>query len=142
MTHVPYKGNADLMQSLIGGHVTLVSSESAGTFIDDGKLRALVTCGEKRLSRWPNVPTLTELGYDVVSDSAYGLAGPAGMDPKTVAYLDGVVKQVLNDQDFIKAMARLDQTPLYLNTTDYKAFTLREQAESKKLIEALGLVEK
>lgn len=142
LTHIPYKGSSESLTALLGGHVMFASSESAGNYIDTGKLRALATCGEKRLSRWPDVPTLIELGYNVTSDSAYGLAGPAGMDPKTVAYLDGVAKQVMNDPEFLKAMAQFDMTPLYLNTADYKAFTLREETESKQLIEALGLVEK
>lgn len=142
LTHVPFKGSSESLVALLGGQVMFASSESAGSYIDSGKLRALATCGEKRLSRWPDVPTLIELGYNVTSDSAYGLAGPAGMDPQTVAYLDGIVKQVMNDPEFLKMMAQFDQTPLYQNTADYKAFTLREQADSKQLIEALGLAEK
>lgn len=142
LTHVPFQGSAPSMSALLGGHVMLVSSESAGSFIDSGQMRALATCGEKRLSRWPDVPTLIELGYDVLSDAPYGLAGPAGMDPKTVAYIDGVVHQVLQDADFLQAMAKLDQTPSYLSTADYKISIQRELADSKQLIESLGLVEK
>ncbi len=142
LTHVPYKGSSESLVALLGGHVMLVSSESAGSFIDSGKLRALATCGEKRLSRWADVPTLIELGYDVVSNSPYGLAGPAGMDPKIIAQLDDVVRQVLEDPEFIKAMARVDQTTMYLNTADYKASIQRELVDSKRLIESLKLVEK
>ncbi|SIT45642.1 conserved exported hypothetical protein [Paraburkholderia piptadeniae] len=142
LTHVPFKGSAESLTALMGGHITLVSSESAGSFIDSGKMRALATAGEKRLGRWPNVPTLIELGYNVVSDSPYGLAGPAGMDPKIVAYLDNVVKQVTKDPEFLAAMDKLDQTVIYLNTADYKSSVVKEVADSKRLIEALGIAGK
>ncbi len=142
LTHVPFKGSAESLTALMGGHVMLASSDSAGSYIDSGKMRALAVCGDTRVSRWPNVPTLIELGYNVTSNSPYGLAGPAGMDPKMVAYLDGITKQVTEDPEFIAAMARFDHTVSYLNTADYKVSIQRELADSKRLIEALGLVEK
>ena len=140
--HVPFKGSADSLSALLGGHVMAVSSESAGTFIDSARVRALAVCGEYRVPRWPDVPTLIELGYDVVSNSPYGIAGPAGMDPKLVQFLDSTFKKVLEDPEFLKALAQFDMTALYQNTADYRQYTVREQVESRKLVEALGLVEK
>jgi tripartite-type tricarboxylate transporter receptor subunit TctC len=85
LNHVPFKGNADLMQALLGGHV-MAASDATGwdKFVDGGQMRLLVTFGEKRTKRWPNVPTAKELGYNVVSNSPYGLVGPKGMDPAVV----------------------------------------------------------
>ena len=80
--HVPFKGNADLMQALLGGHVKAASDASGwDKFVDGGQMRLLVTFGDKRTRRWPNVPTAKELGYNVVGNSPYGLVGPKGMDP-------------------------------------------------------------
>src|SRR5690606_30588794 len=82
LNHVPFKGNADMQQALLGGHI-MAQSDATGwdQFVDSGKMRLLVTFGEQRTKRWPDVPTAEELGYGVVSSSPYGLAGPAGMDP-------------------------------------------------------------
>jgi tripartite-type tricarboxylate transporter receptor subunit TctC len=50
-------------------------------------MRLLVTWGPQRTKRWPDVPTLKELGYDMTSTSPYGIAGPKGMDPKVAKVL-------------------------------------------------------
>ena len=142
LTHVPYKGSSESLTALLGGHVMLVSSESAGSYIVSGKVRALAVTNEKRLSRFPDIPTLHELGYGGALNSSYGWAGPAGMDPKIVAYLDGITKKVTEDPEFIEAMVKFDQVIAYLNTADYNASISRELAAGRRLIEALGLVEK
>ena len=82
LNHVPFKGNADLQQALLGGHV-MAQSDASGwdKFVDGGQMRLLVTFGEKRTKRWPNVPTAQELGYGVVSTSPYGFVGPEGHGP-------------------------------------------------------------
>jgi tripartite-type tricarboxylate transporter receptor subunit TctC len=84
-TTCPFKGNADLMQAVLGGHV-MAASDATGwdKFVDAGQMRLLVTFGDQRTKRWPNVPTAKELGYNVVSNSPYGLVGPKGMDPAVV----------------------------------------------------------
>lgn len=77
LNHVPFKGNADLQQALLGGHVAAQSDASGwDTYVNGGQMRLLMTFGEKRTQRWPDVPTAKELGYGVVSTSPYGLAGP------------------------------------------------------------------
>src|SRR4030095_6614342 len=68
LNHIPFKGNADLVQALLGGHV-MAQSDATGwdKYVDGGQMRLLVTFGQNRTKRWPNVPTAKELGYDVVS---------------------------------------------------------------------------
>ena len=58
LNHVPFKGNADMQQALLGGHV-MAQSDATGwdQFVDAGKMRLLVTFGEQRTTRWPDVPT-------------------------------------------------------------------------------------
>ena len=77
LNHIPFKGNADQMQALLGGHV-MAASDATGwdKFVESGQMRLLVTFGEQRTKRWPAVPTAKELGYNVVSSSPYGLVGP------------------------------------------------------------------
>ena len=97
LNHVPFKGNADMQQALLGGHV-MAQSDATGwdQFVDAGKMRLLVTFGEQRTTRWPDVPTAQELGQ-VVSTSPYGLAGPKGMDPVVVRTLHDAFKRALYD---------------------------------------------
>jgi tripartite-type tricarboxylate transporter receptor subunit TctC len=143
LNHVPYKGNADMQQALLGGHV-MAQSDGTGwdQFVDSGKMRLLVTFGEKRTTRWPDVPTALELGYKVSSTSPYGLAGPKGMDPAVVKVLHDAFKKALLDPASLDVMKQLNQEPVYRDSADYKAWAQATYTKEKGLIEYLGLMAK
>ena len=143
LTHVPFKGNADLQQALLGGHVMALSDATGwDQFVDSGKMRLLVTFGEKRTERWPDVPTAQELGYGVVSSSPYGLAGPKGMDPAVVRKLHDAFKTALFSEQSMEIMKQLNQEPVYRNSEDYREWAIATYAKDKTLIEHLGLMAK
>ena len=80
-THVPFKGNADAINALLGGHIHAVADSSGwAQLVNAGQFRLLVTWGAARTKNWPNVPTLRDIGIDMVSNSPFGIAGPKGMD--------------------------------------------------------------
>jgi tripartite-type tricarboxylate transporter receptor subunit TctC len=81
LNHIPFKGNAENMQALMGGHIASASDATGwGPHVESGKLRLLATYGSKRTKRWPQTPTLDELGYQTVSDSPFGVRDPKGME--------------------------------------------------------------
>src|SRR3954463_4361877 len=104
---VPYKGAADALIAWRGGHVTaMADSTTWGEMVDAGQLRLLTTWGETRTRRWPNVPTLKDLGYGIVSNSPYGIAGPKGMDPKVVKILHDGFRKAMDDPGYQKVLER------------------------------------
>jgi tripartite-type tricarboxylate transporter receptor subunit TctC len=141
--HVPFKGNADLMQALLGGHV-MAASDATGwdKFVDGGQMRLLVTFGENRTKRWPKVPTAKELGYGVVSQSPYGLVGPKGMDPAVVKTLHDAFKKAMDDPKHAEVLAQLNQDPWYRTGEQYKSWAIATYAKDKLLIDRLGLAAK
>lgn len=141
LNHVPYRGNADMQQALLGGHV-MAQSDATGwdQFVDAGKMRLLVTFGEQRTTRWPDVPTAKELGYKVVSVSPYGLAGPKGMDPAVVKVLHDAFKKALFDPASMEVMKQLNQEPAYKGSEEYKQWAEATFVKDKVLIEQLGLM--
>jgi tripartite-type tricarboxylate transporter receptor subunit TctC len=141
MTHVPFKGNADAMVALLGGHVMGVSDSTGwAPHVESGKVRLLATYGSKRTKRWPDTPTLTELGYDTVSDSPFGLIGPKGMDAAVVQKLDAAFKTALEDPKVLEIVDRFDQPVVYMNAADYTAWAKKTYEAERKTIERLGLV--
>ncbi|ODT37991.1 MAG: hypothetical protein ABS55_01815 [Lautropia sp. SCN 70-15] len=141
LNHVPFKGNADAMVALLGGHIMSVSDSTGwAPHVESGKVRLLATYGSKRTKRWPDIPTLTELGYDTVSDSPFGLIGPKGMDPAVVKKLDDAFKAALADPKVIEIVDRFDQPVVYMNSADYTAWAKSTYEAEKKTIERLGLV--
>jgi tripartite-type tricarboxylate transporter receptor subunit TctC len=143
LNHIPFKGNADLMQALLGGHV-MAASDASGwdKFVDAGQMRLLVTFGENRTKRWPQVPTAKELGYGIVSQSPYGLVGPKGMDPAVVKTIHDAFKKAMDDPKHAEVLAQLNQDMWYRTGDDYKAWAVATFAKDKALIERLGLAGK
>ena len=143
LTHVPFKGNADNMQAILGGH-TMAASDATGwgPMVESGKLRLLATYGSKRTKRWPNVPTLDELGYKTVSDSPFGVCGPKGMDAAVTRTLHDAFRKTLEDPAVLATFDKFDQTVIYMNTDDYTRFAREAFAAEKATIERLGMAMK
>jgi tripartite-type tricarboxylate transporter receptor subunit TctC len=138
LLHVPFKGNADSTQALMGGHVMAQSDATGwGRFVDAGSFRLLATFGEQR-TRW-GAPTARELGYDVVSYSPYGIVGPRGMDPKVVKVLHDAFKKAMDDPENQKVLQQLDQVHWYKSSEEYARWARETLASERVLIERLGL---
>ncbi|MEP7067754.1 MAG: tripartite tricarboxylate transporter substrate binding protein [Usitatibacter sp.] len=139
--HVPYKGNADSTQALMGGHVMAQSDATGwGKFVDAGTFRLLVTFGDQR-TRW-GAPTAKELGYDIVSYSPYGIVGPKGMDPKVVKIIHDAFKKAIDDPENQKVLQQLDQIYWYRSSQDYAKWAAETNVSERALIERLGLLAK
>ncbi len=137
---VPYKGASEALVALRGGHVTAMADSSTwGELVDAGQLRLLVTWGENRTRRWPNVPTLKDLGYGIVSNSPYGIAGPKGMDPKVVKILHDAIKKAMDDPAYQKILERYDQDNVYKSSEDYAKFAKQLNDEERAVVERMGL---
>jgi tripartite-type tricarboxylate transporter receptor subunit TctC len=139
-TQVPFKGQADSMNALLGGHIH-VQADSTGWAgaVNGGQARLLVTWGTARTKNWPNVPTLKETGVDMISNSPFGIGGPKGMDPAVVKVLHDAFKKGMEEPIYRDAMAKLDQEDYYFGTADYEKYATQQIKEQKELVEALGL---
>lgn len=137
--HVPFKGNADSTQALMGGHVMAQSDATGwGRHVDAGAFRLLVTFGEKR-TKW-NAPTAKELGIDIVSYSPYGIVSPAGLDPKIRGFLHDAFKKALDDPAHLKMLAQLDQVYWYKSSDDYAKWGAETLKAERATIERVGLL--
>ncbi len=140
--HVPFKGNAETTNAVLGGHIHAVADSTGwAPLVNSGKLRLLVTWGASRTKSWPSVPTLREAGIDIVSVSPFGIAGPKGMDPAVVKALHDAFKSGLDEPSYVTVMTKLDQEKFYLNSADYQAYAVRTAAEERRSILDLGLVQ-
>ncbi|MBL0085680.1 MAG: tripartite tricarboxylate transporter substrate binding protein [Ideonella sp.] len=138
--HVPYKGTADQMIAVSSGQVMVgVNSNGFAPFVDSGKLRLLATFGEHRSRRFPQVPTLRELGHGIVATSPYGLAGPRGVPAPVVQVLHDAFKVAMHDPAHIAELERYDQDLAYLGPEDYGRAMREAYAAERRMVERLGL---
>ena len=140
LLHIPYKGSADLMQATLGGQL-MAAADSTGFApqVEAGKLRVLNTWGAERLAKFPDAPTLKELGLDVVQNSPFGLGAPKGTPAAVVKRLHDAFKQAMEQDSYKSVLARYDMVPIYMSTTQYQKFAQDTFAREKALVEKLGL---
>jgi tripartite-type tricarboxylate transporter receptor subunit TctC len=140
LLHIPYKGSADLMQAIAGGHI-MSAADSTGfaPLVEAGKLRVINTWGEQRLPKFPDAPTLKELGLGLVQNSPFGLGAPRDTPPALVQRLHDAFKQAMEQENYKAALARYDMVPMYMSSAGYSKFAQETFLREKALVDKLGL---
>lgn len=141
-THVPYKGTADQMLAIAGGQLMAgVNSTGFAPWVDQGKMRLLAIFSAQRSSRWPDVPTLRELGYpNAIHTSPWGLSAPAGTPEPIISQLHNVFKKAMFSERHQQALARYDQALIYLDTAAYRQSIVQTVAREKQLLKRINLL--
>nr|WP_302474518.1 tripartite tricarboxylate transporter substrate binding protein [Roseococcus sp. MDT2-1-1] len=139
-THVPFRGFAENIQSLLGKQTDVLADSSGWSpMAEEGRVRVLATWGNTRAKRFPNIPTLKEQGINIASISPYGLAGPKGMDPAVVRRLHDAFREAIFDPTHVAVLDRYDMIPDHKDPAEYVAFVQQTMTEEKELIDALGI---
>ncbi|MET0567692.1 MAG: tripartite tricarboxylate transporter substrate binding protein [Hyphomicrobiaceae bacterium] len=142
-THVPGKGGGEGISAVLGGHVNaMVESPAWGGLVASGEMRLLFLLNLERSKKWPDVPTIRELGYDYTFDSPYGLVGPKGLDPAIVKKLHDAFRKAYDDPKVIETYDKFDFVRRYMNTKDYAKFVPKLAADERASMERLGFAKK
>jgi tripartite-type tricarboxylate transporter receptor subunit TctC len=140
LTHVPFRGSNEAVTAVIGGQVDMVCDSSTwAPFVESGQMRALSVWTAERVARFPTVPTLKELGYDLVVTSPYGVSGPKGMDEGVVRVLHDVMRDALMSPENAEVRAKFDMPLVYQDTRTYRAFIAERVEYEKAMVRRLGL---
>ncbi|MFH5925147.1 Bug family tripartite tricarboxylate transporter substrate binding protein [Roseomonas xinghualingensis] len=140
LTHVPFRGDADGAQALLGGHIQLMAgSTSLGGLVDGGQAEFMNVWTAERLGRWSNVPTLSELGYDMVVTTPFGLVAPAGLDPAITRILHDAFQKAMKDPQFVAMLDRYNMVSEYRDSATYASFLQEMVKQEEDLIRRLGL---
>jgi tripartite-type tricarboxylate transporter receptor subunit TctC len=141
LLHVPFKGTAEVVAAVAGGHVMLGAGSIGGAkpLVDAGKARYMNVWTAERRKGFPDVPTLKELGYPLVITSPWGIAGPKGMDPKIVDIIHDAFKKAIESPAVLETLERYEMTPDYMNQAGYKTFVAEQIKAEKALVDRLGM---
>lgn len=111
---VPYKGGAQAMTDLMGGHipVTVSAVSEAQAFHAEGRIRTLATFGPQRPKVLTEVPTMIELGYKELSFQTWiGIVAPVATPPSVVHRLSAATEQALKNELVIANVTKLGMEP-------------------------------
>lgn len=144
MTHVPYKGEAPMLQDLAGGQIAWAAGSIGGVrpHIESGRLRAIAVTGDKRLGEMPKVPTFAQSGLGDPELAVTGqmlMVAPAALPPAVLARLEKATLAALDTPAVRARLQTVGMIAIGRNSRDARAnydinFPLQE-----KLIKGLGI---
>jgi tripartite-type tricarboxylate transporter receptor subunit TctC len=137
-TYVPFKGGAEAITALLGGHIEALVAAEFPPYAAAGQVRLLVESGPDRIPGYPAVPTFKELGYPLSVPIFYGIAGPAGMPADVIAQWEAAAQEMVNSAGFKDLMGKLKSTGSYQGNREWSASILAVQREMARLIPELG----
>lgn len=132
--HVPQQGSAASAPALLGGHVDFIMETSVwAPFVEDKQVRLLAVTTPKRAKSYPDVPTLSELGYKSLR-SVQAIIAPAGLPEPIRAKLEGAFRKALADKAFHETMQRLAMEVVDLPGAEVKKLVEGEYELAKQLV--------
>lgn len=140
LLHVPFRGSNEAIAPVLNGQVSMIADSSTwAPQVEAGQMRLLCVWSAERARRFPNVPTLRELGYDMTVTSNYGLSGPPGMDAGIVRALHDAFKDALHSPENERVRAQFDMPLVYMDSAGFTQFVAQRAALEQALIARLGI---
>ena len=139
---VPYKGAAPALIDAIAGQIQIHSTAKSVLLpqIKSGKLRALAVQGDKRWPELPDVPTLSQAGFDGFPPAIwYGFLAPAKTPPAVIARLNAAVKEQLKSDEVKAAFAKLGLEAQSLTPQEFGAVLVKERQLWAALAQQTGI---
>jgi len=140
--HVPFKLIADIYTELLAGriHYYVFPLPAAMPMVRDGKLRAIAVASPKRAFALPDVPTSAEAGLpDFLSDSWFGVVGPARLPKSVVARLNGEINKVVSNPDTRDRFQRGGADPLTGSPEKFAELMRSELPRLQKVVRDAGV---
>lgn len=139
VSYVPFSGGAEVLTSLLGGHVPVVhtSPATADQYVEAGKMRILGISGTKRLPQWPDVPTLRELGYDIVITQYRGFMAKKGLPAEAKATIVDAIKKAVAEPGFKDYMVKNGQQDAFMGPEEFTKVVRADYDNMGKLMQKL-----
>lgn len=139
--YVPFKGDADGVAALAGGHIEVhvAVPVSYKALADAKKVRILGIAADSRSALYSDIPTFRENGVDLVIGSFHIVFAPKGTPDGVQAKLADAVAKVMNEPELKKQMSAANLGLAYMNRADTARFLASQDELYRRLIEDLGM---
>ena len=142
MLHIPYKGNTPLMNDVLGGHVdiALLTTPGAAEQVRAGGIHPFAVSSPDRSPLMPDVPTISESGFDGFTATLWNLlVTPEGTPDDVQAILSDALNKAMQDEAVLKSFAEQGLAPTLTNPAEASAFLDTERTKWVAVIEDLGI---
>jgi putative tricarboxylic transport membrane protein len=139
---VPFDGDAPAWQAAAGGHVDVCTTNVGVVtgLVQGKKLRGLAVYTEKRLPSISEVPTLKELGVNLIEGSYRGYLAPKGTPKEIIDILADGLEKVSQDPQFKAACAAQNMVPDFKRGEAFKTFLAQEDELLRKIAKEMKLI--
>lgn len=136
---IPYNGAAEVLPALLGNHVdlTLMNPGEAIAQIRAGELKALAVCSEQSFAGLPGVPTMKELGYNVITGSWRGIAVPKNTPEDVKKVLREAYGKAVKNPAFTKFMDERTFGIRYIDGDDFMKFMTDDSKNLTGIVDAI-----
>jgi tripartite-type tricarboxylate transporter receptor subunit TctC len=137
---VPF-GAAEVITSLLGGQVDAVVQLPAALteHVKSGQARLLAAMSATRDPAFPDVPTASELGFNVALEAWRGIAAPKGTPKDIIAAYEAAIKDTVASPEFTEACLRLGARTAFLGADRFGALIAKQDPELAELMSVIGL---
>ncbi len=141
--YVSYEGLAPRMNAILGGHIDLTDSNlTQKGKVEAGQLKFIAIATEKRSPEMPSVPTLKELGVNVVYDVNRGILAPKGTPAEALGKLESACAAAAKEASFADAMKKQGTDVRYMGRKEYGAWLKKNDDLNRDLAKDLGLLKR
>ena len=142
-TWVPFSGGQEPILALLGGHLdaSFLTPGTAAPQIESGDLRLLAITTPERSADYPNVPTFTELGYDIVDMGLRGIAIRAGAPESTVASITDALENAMASEEWLEFAKSVNQTQLPFMGEEFEGYVMDMAAGLEPYFRAIGTIQ-
>jgi tripartite-type tricarboxylate transporter receptor subunit TctC len=140
VTYVPFSGGGEVAKNLIGGHIDSTVNNPAEqlAFWQAGKSRPIAAFTEERLDIMPEVPTMQELGHDIVYSMQRSFVGPPEMPEEAQAFYIDLFEKVAATEEWRKYAAEQALLTDLLTGAELQEYFLAEREKHRELLAELG----
>lgn len=138
-TFVPFRGGADAVTALLGGHIDMVVSSDFGPHLAAGTVRLLAETSPDPQAGRPGVVSFSERGYPIAIPASYGLFGPAGMPGEIVAWWEGALRDMTGSRMYEEFLQVINGYPLFQTSEEFTAMAEQAYAGIGRQIDEMGI---
>ncbi len=140
---ISHEGGGDLMINVLNGTLDIGVGEAQElkSQLEAGNLRVLATFSDQRLDEFPDVPTVHELGHQVIVRKFRGLAAPKGLDPALIQQWERAIQTVLANPEYRARYLSENLRPTFINHADYQVFIAGFVTETLAYLRTVGILE-
>ena len=134
----PHGGGGPKMRAIIAGEGELLYDDAGEIegYVKDGMLRPLAVASTSRLAQFPDVPTMQELGFNVVAGSSVAIYAPPGLPEDKIARLQDAMRQIKEDPALLKAFELTLQDPDTFVVDEFEAAWRMDWENAGELLRA------